>query len=143
MKDSFVLVPDIGSFEFKLCRESWFHLDLPFHLFHFTEEGLSLLLRKKSFKLKRIKRFHLEYSLFGWLQTLLNFSKIRFNLFYDMLKSGSLRGDNTGQINFFGIIATLLLLPIYFPLALSFSILEPILFKRGGIIQVYASKEQT
>ena len=138
-----VLVPDIESFEFKLGRESWFHLDLPFHLFHFTEEGLSRLLRKKGFKLKSIKRFHLEYSLFGWLQTLLNFSKIRFNLFYDMLKSGSLRGDDTGQINFFGIIATLLLLPIYFPLALSFSILEPILFKRGGIIQVYASKEQT
>ena len=138
-----VLVPDIGSFEFKLGRESWFHLDLPFHLFHFTEEGLSRLLRKKGFKLKRIQRFHLEYSLFGWLQTLLNFSKIRFNLLYDMLKSGSLRGDDTGQINFFGIIATLLLLPIYFPLALSFSILEPILFKKSGIIQVYVSKEQT
>jgi hypothetical protein len=85
----------------------------------------------------------LEYSIFGWLQTLLNFSKVRFNLLYDMLKSGSLRGDNTDQINVFGIIATLLLLPIYFPLALSFSILEPILFKRGGIIQVYASKEKT
>jgi len=138
-----VLVPDIGSFEFKLGGERWFHLDLPFHLFHFTEEGLSRLLCKKGFKLKRIKRFHVEYSIFGWLQTLLNFSKIRFNFFYDMLKSGSLRGDNADRINFFGIIATLLLLPIYFPLALLFSILEPILFKRGGIIQVYASKEQT
>jgi SAM-dependent methyltransferase len=138
-----ILVPDIGSFEFKLGRESWFHLYLPFHLFHFTEEGLSRLLREKGFKLKKIKRFHLEYSIFGWLQTLMNFSKIRFNLFYDMLKSGSLRGDNADRINFSGIVATLLLLPIYFPLALLFSVLEPVLFKRGGIIQVYASKKQT
>jgi len=137
-----VLVPDIRSFEFQLGRENWFHLDLPFHLFHFTEKGLGRLLRKKGFKINKIKRFHLEYSPFGWLQTLLNVSKIRFNLFYDLLKSGSLRGEKVGSIDFTGIIATLLLLPVYFPLSLLFSILEPVLFKRGGIIQIYASKEE-
>ena len=42
-----ILVPDIRSFEFKLGRENWFHLDLPYHLFQFTEEGLIRLLKKK------------------------------------------------------------------------------------------------
>ena len=136
-----ILVPDIRSFEFKLGRENWFHLDLPYHLFQFTEEGLIRLLKKKGFKLRRIKRFHLEYSLFGWLQTLLNLSKIRFNLFYDLLKSGNLRGEKMEPINFVGIIATLFLLPVYLPMSLLFSALEAVLFRRGGIIQVYASKE--
>jgi SAM-dependent methyltransferase len=136
-----VLVPDIRSFEFKFGKENWFHLDLPFHLFHFSEKGLVQLLQKKGFKIKRIKRFHLEYSPFGWLQTLLNLSKIQFNLFYDLLKSGRLRGEKMGKVNLKGVLATLLLLPIYFPLALLFSVLEPIIFKRGGIIQIYASKE--
>ena len=136
-----ILVPDIRSFEFKLGRENWFHLDLPYHLFQFTEEGLIRLLKKKGFKLRRIKRFHLEYSLFGWLQTLLNLSKIRFNLFYDLLKARNLRGEKMGPINFVGIIATLFLLPVYLPMSLLFSVLEAVLFRRGGIIQVYASKE--
>ena len=136
-----ILVPDIRSFEFKLGRENWFHLDLPYHLFQFTEEGLIRLLKKKGFKLRRIKRFHLEYSLFGWLQTLLNLSKIRFNLFYDLLKSGNLRGEKMKPINFVGIIATLFLLPVYLPMSLLLSALETVLFRRGGIIQVYASKE--
>ena len=136
-----ILVPDIRSFEFKLGRENWFHLDLPYHLFQFTEEGLIRLLKKKGFKLRRIKRFHLEYSLFGWLQTLLNLSKIRFNLFYNLLKSGNLRGGEMEPINFVGIIATLFLLPVYLPMSLLLSALEAVLFRRGGIIQVYASKE--
>lgn len=136
-----VLVPDIRSFEFKLGKENWFHLDLPFHLFHFSEKGLVRLLQKEGFKIKKIKRFHLEYSPFGWLQTLLNLSNIKFNLFYDLLKSGNLRGEKMEEIKPKDIFATLILLPIYFPLAFIFSILEPILFRRGGIIQVYASKE--
>ena len=135
-----ILVQNIRSFEFKLGKENWFHLDLPFHLFQFTEEGIVDILQKKGFQIKRIKRFHLEYSPFGWLQTLLNLSKIKFNLFYDLLKSGSLRGDKMEEVKSKDILATLLLLPIYLPLAFAFSILEPILFRRGGIIQVYATK---
>ena len=121
-----VLLPDIRSFEFKLGRENWLHLDLPFHLFHFIN----------------IKRFHLEYSPFGWLQTLLNLSRIRFNLLYDLLKPESFRKDKEKLVDLLGAIATLILLPIYLPLALFLSIFEPVFFKRGSIVEVYASKEK-
>jgi SAM-dependent methyltransferase len=138
-----VLLPDIRSFEFKLGREYWLHLDLPFHLFHFTEEGLIQILRKKGFKVKNIKRFHLEYSPFGWLQTLLNLSRIRFNLLYDLLKPESFRKDKEKLVYFLGAIVTLILLPIYLPLALFLSIVEPLFFKRGSIVEIYASKEKS
>ncbi len=78
--------------------------------------------------------------MFGWLQTLLNLSRIKFNLFYDLLKSGNLRDKFLEDIKPKDILMTLVLLPIYLPLSFFFSIMEPILLRRGGIIQVYATK---
>ena len=135
-----ISVPDLRSPQFTIGKENWFLLDLPYQLFHFTEEGLSKVLKKNKFKIKHIKRFSLEMCPFGWLQTLLNVSGIRFNLLYDLLKSSELRNSETEPINPGGIIATLLLLPIYFPLALMLSVLEPLIWKRGGSIEVYAQK---
>ena len=136
-----ISVPDLRSPQFAIGKENWFLLDLPFHLFHFTEEGLSELLRKNQFKVKHIKRFSLEISPFGWLQTLLNVSGVRFNLLYDLLKSPELRKGDMGPISFVGIIATFLLLPIYFPLALVLSVFESLILKRGGSVEVYAEKK--
>jgi len=136
-----ISVPDLRSPQFTIGKEKWFLLDLPLHLFHFSEEGLSKLLQKNEFKVIRIKKFSLEYCPFGWLQTLLNISGIRFNLLYDLLKTKELRGEIMEPINPAGIAATFLLLPIYFPLALILSILEPLLWRRGGSIEVYAVKK--
>jgi 2-polyprenyl-3-methyl-5-hydroxy-6-metoxy-1,4-benzoquinol methylase len=136
-----ISVPDLKSPQFTLGKENWFLLDLPYHLFHFTEEGLSKLLRKNEFKIKHIKRFSLEINPFGWLQTLLNISGIKFNLLYDLLKCKKLKTKNTEVTSLLGIFATFLLLPIYFPLALILSILEPLVLKRGGSIEIIAEKQ--
>jgi len=136
-----ISVPDLRSPQFAIGKENWFLLDLPFHLFHFTEEGLSKLLSKNEFNVKYIKRFSLEISPFGWLQTLLNISGIRFNLLYDLLKSRELKDGTMEAISPGGIIATFLLLPIYFPLALILSVLEPLIWKRGGSLEIYAEKK--
>ena len=136
-----ISVPNLRSLQFAIGKKKWFLLDLPFHLFHFTEEGLCKLLSKNEFKVKYIKRFSLEISPFGWLQTLLNISGIRFNLLYDLLKSPELKDSAMEPIQVKGIIAIFLLLPIYFPLALVLSVLEPLIWKRGGSIEIYAEKK--
>ena len=136
-----ISVPDLQSPQFAIGKENWFLLDLPFHLFHFTEEGLSELLRKNEFKVKHIKRFSLEINPFSWLQTLLNISGVRFNLLYDLLKSPELRDADMETINLRGIIATFLLLPIYFPIALILSVFESLILKRGGSVEIYAEKK--
>ena len=136
-----ISVPDLGSPQFAIGKKNWFLLDLPFHLFHFTEEGLENLLRKNDFKVKHIKRFSLELSPFGWLQTLLNISGIRFNLLYDLLKAPELKDAAMETIQVKGIIATFLLLPIYFPLALVLSIFESSILKKGGSVEIYAEKK--
>ena len=136
-----ISVPDIRSLQFTVGKEHWFLLDLPCHLFHFSEEGLKDLLKKNGFRIKRVKRFNREYSPFGWLQTLLNISGIRYNLLYDLLKAEELRGGEIEHIKPSGILATLLLLPIYFPLALILSVAEPAIWKRSGSIEIYSVKE--
>jgi 2-polyprenyl-3-methyl-5-hydroxy-6-metoxy-1,4-benzoquinol methylase len=135
-----ISVPDLRSPQFTIGKENWFLLDIPYHLFHFTEEGLIKVLKENKFKVKKIKRFSFEMCPFSWLQTLLNISGIRFNLLYDLLKSSELKASEMEPIGPGGIIATLLLLPIYFPLALTLSVLEPLIWKRGGSIEVYAQK---
>ena len=135
-----ISVLGLRSPQFTIGKENWFLLDLPYHLFHFTEEGLSKVLKKNKFEIKNIKRCSVEICPFGWLQTLLNISGIRFNLLYDLLKSSELKAGEMAPIGPGGIIATLLLLPIYFPLALTLSVLEPLIWKRGGSIEVYAQK---
>ena len=98
------------------------------------------MLKKNKFEIKNIKRFSVEICPFGWLQTLLNISGIRFNLLYDLLKSSELKTGEIVPIGPGGIIATLLLLPIYFPLALTLSVLESLIWKRGGSVEIFAQK---
>ena len=136
-----ISVPDLRSLQFALGKENWFLLDLPFHLFHFTEEGLVGLLKTHGFEIRRIKRFSKEYSPFGWLQTLLNASGIPFNLLYNLLKSRELRDKRFNVSSRLGTVVTILLLPIYLPLALILSVVEPLIFKRSGSIDIFAIKK--
>ena len=136
-----ISVPDLRSLQFVIGKENWFLLDLPFHLFHFTEEGLVGLLKTHGFEIRRIKRFSKEYSPFGWLQTLLNASGVPFNLLYNLLKSRELRDKRFDVSSRLGTVVTILLLPIYFPLALILSVVEPLIFKRSGSIDIFAIKK--
>ena len=115
-----ISVPDLRSLQFTVGKENWFLLDLPCHLFHFTEKGLKGLLEKNGFHIRKVKRFNREYSPFGWLQTLLNVSGIRFNLLYDLLKARELKGEGMKPIKPGGIFATLVSATNLFPFGPNF-----------------------
>ncbi len=136
-----VAVPNIGSLQASAGRESWFHLDVPYHLCHFTEEGLTGLLQENSLSKMKVRHFDPEYNPFGWLQTLLNLSGIRMNFLYDVLKSGEMRKRRFAESKKRDVVLTLALLPFYLPLSFLLSFLESFVMKRGGTIEVYAVKE--
>ena len=136
-----ISVPNIFSLQASVGKGVWFHLDLPCHLHHFSEGGLTILLNKNSFKILKIKRFNFEYNPFGWLQTLLNISGISENLLYNLLKLSKLRKREILNINKKDLILTLILLPLYFPLSFVLSAFESFFLKRGGTFDVYAAKE--
>lgn len=134
-----VAVPNTSSLQASAGKGVWFHLDLPFHFNHFSEEGLIRLLNKNPFDILKIKQFDMEYNPFGWIQTLLNLSSIRKNLLYDLLKSGELRKGTLNALKR-DVILTFVLLPLYFPLSFILSVFESLILKRGGTIEVYAVK---
>jgi SAM-dependent methyltransferase len=47
-------VPDAGGFEFKVFRDSWYALDVPRHLFHFTPDTARLVLARGGWRTERV-----------------------------------------------------------------------------------------
>jgi 2-polyprenyl-3-methyl-5-hydroxy-6-metoxy-1,4-benzoquinol methylase len=136
-----IATPNISSLQAAAGKKVWFHLDIPYHLYHFSEEGLVRLLQKNSFNISRIRRFDLEYNPFGWLQTLLNLSGIRENFFYNLLKNPELRNREFVKTNIPYLMLTVILLPIYFPLSFLLSVFESLMLKRGGTVDIFAVKQ--
>jgi hypothetical protein len=135
-----VAVPNITSLQSSFGKHLWFHLDIPYHLYHFSEEGLSSLLKKYDFNLLKIRRFDLEYNPFGWLQTLLNLTGIRKNLLYNLLKNINSRNSFISSASKWDLMVTVVLLPLYLPMSLVLSLYESLMMKKGGTIEIYAVK---
>ncbi len=82
-----IAVPNYGSLQARLGGEHWFHLDLPRHLFQFTEETLGRLLGNAGFEIRTLRTGQWEMDPFGLLQTALNRAGLRHNALYDVLRN--------------------------------------------------------
>ncbi len=137
----FIAVPNMSSLQACLGKSNWFHLDVPYHLYHFTLSGLRRLLLDNSLKIVKVQQFDFEQNIFGWLQTLLNASGIKNNLLYSLLKKPELRRSELAAARRRDILFTLLLTPLCFPLAVMLSLVESLVLRRGGTIQLYSLKQ--
>jgi len=135
-----VSTPNIRSMQAAAGKKAWLHLDLPYHLYHFSEKGLLDLLRDNSFLAVKVRRFELEYGPFGWLQTLLNLSGIEENLLYNILKNPRLMASERKRTLNLDFLLMLVLLPVYLPASFFLSIFESVL-KKAGTVEVYAIKK--
>lgn len=67
-----VAVPDAAGLQASLFRGRWFHLDVPRHLYHFSQDALTSLLGRVGFSVTRWHHQELELDVFGWMQSALN-----------------------------------------------------------------------
>ncbi len=86
-----IAVPNLASWQARLMREHWFHLDLPRHLFHFTPSALERALVHTGFRVERTSHFSLEQNPYGWLQSGLTAGGGRWQTLYDQLRSAQAR----------------------------------------------------
>ncbi|MBF0320314.1 MAG: class I SAM-dependent methyltransferase [Nitrospirae bacterium] len=135
-----VAVPNLDGMQSKVGKKNWFHLDVPYHLHHFTDNGVSSLLSALSFNIVRKRHFDLEYSPFGWLQTLLNMSGVEKNMLYAFLKEPRQGKDALIAAQKKDLTLTVLLFPLYAVLAIIFSLFESYAAMRGGIVELFALK---
>ncbi|MFH1826209.1 MAG: class I SAM-dependent methyltransferase [bacterium] len=52
-----IQLPNIDSWQFKIFKQRWFGLQIPYHLYHFSPETLKQLLKKAGFKNIKINHF--------------------------------------------------------------------------------------
>lgn len=132
-----VAVPNFSSFQAHFGKKSWFHLDLPIHLFHFTEAGLSKLLIKSGYTI--VGRSHADWAqnFYGWLQTLLNRTGLRHNALYDFLRMRHRSGNSLSA----AVIFSLLLCAVAVPVSLCCMFVETV-FHAGGVIRFTVVRNQ-
>ena len=128
----FIEVPNFASFQSRLFKSNWFHLDLPRHLFHFTPGSLQKQLNAEGFELAASGTFSFDQNLYGFLQSALN--AIPF------LPANQLYGLLRGKISLGALIGMLLYSPLLVILSAP-AVLELLLgavIGRGAVVSVRA-----
>jgi SAM-dependent methyltransferase len=80
-----MIVPDFGGIQARTFGRSWYHLDVPRHVHHFTQQGLRDLVERRGLMVVGMDHHEIEYDLFGWLQSALNALLPTPNLFFNWL----------------------------------------------------------
>ena len=80
-----VAVPNIASWQARLFGRSWFHLDVPRHLHHFSPAALACAFEKAGLTVVRTRFVSLEHDPYGWVQSVLNRIGFRQNLLTRLL----------------------------------------------------------
>lgn len=135
-----VALPNLASWQARLCRYGWFHLDLPRHYIHCSTEWLLRALSQLGFEIVEVNHFSMEQNVYGWIQSLLNSTGLKNNLLYDLLRRPSAR-DVARPFRTYPVQAVISVVAaaVLLPLA-CMAMLAEALFRRGGTIEVYASR---
>ncbi len=84
----FIEVPNYGSLQARLFGSRWFHLDVPRHLYHFTQRAISSQMEAAQLSICTTSTFSLDQNLYGFLQSMLNsIPALPHNHFYSLLQS--------------------------------------------------------
>jgi SAM-dependent methyltransferase len=81
-----VSVPNFQSWQSRVFRGGWFHLDPPRHVIHFESDTLAKCLQRASFEVMDRWEFLPEYGSSGWLQSTLNRLLPHDNYLYEVVK---------------------------------------------------------
>lgn len=109
-----ISVPNEGSWQRRVFRRSWFHLDPPRHLIHFDASTFADVLGRADLHVTANHPFLPEYGTSGWVQSVLNRVLPHRNFFYEVVKDrGALA--KMPRASFIGHLAVSLLIgaPIF------------------------------
>lgn len=130
-------VPNYDSWQSRWAGADWFHLDLPRHLYHFTPDTLTLLLRRHGFAKQSFNHFAALQNPFGWLQSYFNrASNSPRNCLYSLLH----RGGDHEDARSLGFLKRAFFKAAFgagLPIAGAVSLIEAA-WERGGTIAVTA-----
>lgn len=130
-------LPNVASFQARLNLSTWFHLDVPRHLFHFSKNGLIGLLRKQGYEIIDVSSGDILQNVYGWWQSLANLlTPHDINSLYRFLQGGGPRKT----VAFLPLLIQLLTSVFWIPLGLAGHIIEKI-SGNAGVISIWARKK--
>lgn len=127
-------VPNAGSWQYRVGKGRWFHLDAPRHLYHFTTQQITEYLIEEGLTIRSTSTFSLEYGPYGFAQTLLNLVTQKPNALYSILKSK--REDVSSR----DALLSLVFLPAAVMVGTIIELIATV-FNRGGIVRIIAEKQ--
>jgi 2-polyprenyl-3-methyl-5-hydroxy-6-metoxy-1,4-benzoquinol methylase len=135
-----VALPNLESWQARLCRYHWFHLDLPRHYVHCSASWLTKTLTDLGFRIVEVNHFSAEQNIYGWIQSVLNCTGLKSNLLYDVLRRPSARDVDRPWARYpvqamLSLAAAAALLPLA-----SVAMLAETLWRRGGTVEIYAER---
>jgi SAM-dependent methyltransferase len=128
-----IAVPNNFSFQARLFKSKWLHLDAPRHIYHFDVTSLQNCLRMKGFYIERCDYQELEYDLLGWVQSSLNRIFNTPNIFLDSIRGKP--GVNGGLVTMLNLFLGSLLVMLSLP-----AVMVERLFNRSGTIIMVVRK---
>ncbi len=132
-----ISVPNVASYQAQFNLTTWFHLDAPRHLYHFTPKSLQILLEAEGYEIEAIEAGDIMQNLYGWLQSLANwFTPDDMNGFYRFLQGGvALRSVSKSAL-----AIQLITSVIWLPVGVLAYLFETLCGKHGTIT-IYAKKK--
>ncbi len=128
--------PNIDSWQSRLFKGKWFHMDAPRHLFFFTPKDFIDLMNEFGYDVIQEKHFNLEYNPYGTQQSILNALQKKREILYEVLKGNHHYADDYSKFNLF-------LQKFFFlstgPLFILLDAIES-LFKKGGTVEFVLKK---
>lgn len=130
-----VSVPNTESVQSRSMLRSWFQLDPPIHLFHYSQTNLRRFIGDIGFDVKNVRHFSLEFAPLSYMQSIMNVAWFRRDVAYDAIR----KGVKLGFPDFVDTFQIFFTLPVLLPFSLALAYYEA-LRGRGGIIEVYSNK---
>jgi SAM-dependent methyltransferase len=126
-------VPNFSSVEARYFKGLWFHLDIPWHKFHFSEKSLNYLIKNRHLQIIQKSTFCLEQGVYGINQSILNYMGWPRNEMYEAMKGNILKGRELNLVAQ-SIISAFLLLPCVFILLITS------IMKKGSVLKIVLKK---
>lgn len=102
-KNGFLLIsfPNIDSWQVRVFKGKWLHIDPPRHLFFFAPQVFVELMKNNGFSLVNTHRMSFEQNPFGWVQSILNKICRKRDVLFERLKGNKNYAPEYGSMNLF------------------------------------------
>ena len=133
-------VPNFSSLEARVGKQNWFHLDVPRHITHFTEDSLYATLDATGWEVIEKTYFTPEYDFFSFIQTAQNMCGLEMNLLYRMVRSGELRTKDAQKTSLIQDILAVVSFPLFAFISLVYVPIANIL-QQGSSVNLIVKKK--